>query len=272
MHGLRFFRIVAAGSVTKMNGGVWMESETVTEELRRVLTSFDVEGELRGITPYGSGHLHRTFRGEWMSGGAIRYYIHQCINTSIFKDVDSMMHNISKATQHLHRRLQKEGADDETTLQIIPAKSGSLSIFADDGTCWRTYNYVADSVSYEFCTDPAQAFEAARAFGRFNLMLSDLDPKEFRPTIPDFIDTPKRYRLFNEMVERDPERRLAEVQREVDFAFAHEEEAGTIMRGLRSGAFPWRVTHNDTKLNNLLFSGRTGKAKCVVDLDTIMPG
>ena len=244
----------------------------IADELRQVLSSFDINADFLGIEPYGCGYLHRTLRGEWSSGGERVFYIHQCINTAIFRDVDSMMHNIYKATEHLRRRLEAEGSGEETTLSIIPTRAGEHYAYASDGSCWRTYNFVADSVSYEFCVDAGQAYEAARAFGRFNFMLSDLDPAEFHPTIPNFIDTPKRYALFNEMVERDPEGRLAEVQGEVDFAYAHEEEAGTIMRGLHSGAFPWRVTHNDTKLNNLLFNALTGKSRCVVDLDTIMPG
>ncbi len=256
----------ADSEVTMIQGGI-------PDELREVLSLFSIEGDLVSVAPYGTGHLHRTLKGEWLTDTGPVSFIHQCINTGIFKDVDAVMRNIEKATAHLRKKLAEHcGDSDETTLEVVPTKEGGLYARGRDESCWRTYKFISSSESYEYCTDAAHAYEAARSFGVFNLRLSDLNPADFHAVIPHFIDTPKRFILFNEMVEKDPEGRAAEVQRDIEFAFAHEKEAGTIMRGLDSGVFPWKVTHNDMKLNNLLFSRLTGRGKCVVDLDTVMPG
>lgn len=255
----------ADSEVAMIQGGI-------PDELRKVLSSFSIDGDLLSVAPYGTGHLHRTLKGEWLTDTGTVSFIHQCINTGIFRNVDAVMHNIEKATAHVRQKLADEGSSEETTLEVVPTREGALYARGRDESCWRTYKFIGDSESYEYCTDAAHAYEAARSFGRFNLRLSDLNPADFHAVIPHFIDTPRRFILFNEMVEKDPEGRVAEVQREIEFAYAHEEEAGTIMRGLHSGAFPWKITHNDMKLNNLLFSRGTGRGKCVVDLDTVMPG
>ena len=241
--------------------------------LAELLESFDIDGDLVGIAPYGSGHLHKTMRGEWISPrGTKSFFIHQCINTGIFRNVDVLMHNISLATTHLRQTFMRAGAHEEEALEIIPTRSGALYARGADGSCWRTYAFVKDAESYECCRDERHAQEAARAFGRFNALLANLNPDDFPAVIPNFIDTTWRFAQLKDAAHEDRAGRRAAIARELDFAFAHEEEGGLIMRGLRGGDFPWKVTHNDMKLNNLLFSRASGRAKCVVDLDTVMPG
>ncbi|NMC62194.1 MAG: aminoglycoside phosphotransferase family protein, partial [SAR324 cluster bacterium] len=246
--------------------------EGIPEELQTFLSTFEIDGEFMSLEAYGSGHLHRTMRGEWQCGSKKVWYIHQCLNTSIFKDVSALMNNIETATSHLRKKLIELESNNLVVLSIVHTQGGASYAQAIDGSCWRTYEFVTDTESYDCCLDIDHAREAALTFGHFNSLLSDLDPSLFHAVIPDFIDTPKRFISFRNAVERDPEGRVEAVQKEIDFAFAHEAEAGMIMEGLRSGTFPWRITHNDMKLNNLLFCRHTGRGKCVVDLDTVMPG
>ena len=224
---------------------------------------FEIEGEPVSVTPYGNGHINQTF----VAVTDRRRYILQRINNSIFTDVDGLMNNINLVSEYLSRH----DADPRHVLKPLRTHEGGLYAAADGGY-WRLYNFIEDSICLE-AAETAQDFEtSARAFGDFQRRLAGFDASLLVETIPHFHDTPDRYRIFREAIAKDPLGRARGVAREIEFALAHEEMAGTMTGMLARGELALRVTHNDTKLNNVLLDAQTRAPLCVIDLDTVMPG
>ena len=228
-----------------------------------VLSRFALAGEPVSVVPYGSGHINGTRLVTCRDGSR---YILQQINTSVFHEPERLMRNIELVTAHLRRKSD----DPRTVLTLVPTLE-SASYTVQNGEYWRVYELVPDSVCFQKA-DEALFFESAVAFGRFQNQLSDFPAEELAETIPHFHDTPVRFAAFRRAIDSDAAGRVKNVLPEIDFALSYESFAHTLIDLQSSGDLPLRVTHNDTKINNVLFDTQTKKALCVIDLDTVMPG
>ena len=234
-------------------------------DLNEIYSHFGVE---KDVEPYGNGHINDTFIAN--TDGA---YILQRINTSIFKDVDGLMDNIVAVTDYLREQIAAAGGNpDRETLTVIRTNKNENYYRCDDGECFRVYKLIENAVSYDNVENPVQFYNAAKAFGKFQNMLAGFPAEKLNETIVDFHDTRKRIKHLEDAIAEDKCGRLSEVKAEVEFALARKDEMGVVMEGMEQGTIPVRVTHNDTKLNNVLFDAETDEDVCVVDLDTVMPG
>ncbi|MGQ9661078.1 MAG: phosphotransferase enzyme family protein [Kiritimatiellia bacterium] len=243
-------------------------------DLKEIGAHFRIEGRLVECGPYGTGHINDTYRVCYEHNGTRTCYIHQRVNHNVFKDPISLMANIERVTRHQHQKLAEAGVKDakRRALSIVPTREERSYHQDDQGNTWRTYLFIEGAQTYDVIERPEQAFEAAKAFGEFQQQLSDLPPPRLFETIPDFHNTPKRFAAFKTAVEKDPLRRASSAAAEIEFAFRHEPICGLLIEEQKKGTIPERITHNDTKLNNVMMDDRTGEAVCVIDLDTVMPG
>ena len=229
-----------------------------------ILKVFKFEGEAVSKEPYGSGHINSTFLVVTNTG---KRYILQKINNKIFPDVEGLMNNITLVTEHL----KKKYTEPRRVLNLI--KTIDDKSFAEvDGEYWRAYDFVEGSLCLQLPENNDDFYESAVAFGSFGQALSDFPVEKLVEVIPDFHNTPSRFKKFHEVLEKDPLGRAALVQEEIKFCLDREEEMGTLQRLRDEKVLPDRVTHNDTKLNNVLLDKDTRKNLCVIDLDTVMPG
>ncbi len=236
----------------------------MSEALQLVLPRFQLRGRAVSCEPYGKGHINQTYLAVTDRGSR---YILQKISTAAFPDVAGLMENITSVTTYLNQR----EADPRATMHVIPTGAGT-SYLELNGEYWRVYDFVEDTICLQTPETDADFYESAVGFGRFQSLLAGFPADRLHETIRNFHNTPDRYRLFREVLERDPLGRAAGVRREIEFALEREAEMGTLQRLRESGELPLRVTHNDSKLNNVLLDARTRKAVCVIDLDTVMPG
>ena len=182
------------------------------------------------------------------------------------------MDNIARVTSHLHGKLSTSGEASRRALSLIKSRDG-LSYYLDKGgNCWRTYIFVENANTYNIIETPEQAFQAAKAFGEFQMNLVDLPGKRLCETIPDFHNTPKRFEAFEKALASDSLNRAKSAKAEIEFALKHKNASTLLLNLNKEGKIPERITHNDTKLNNVLLDSKTGEAICVIDLDTVMPG
>ena len=228
-------------------------------------TRFMLTGMPVYCEPYGNGHINTTSLVKTDMGCE---YILQKVNKHVFKEPKSLMRNVAAVTDYL-----KQSAEDpRSVLTLIPTLEGDPFYFDEDGETWRVYDFVANSLALERAETPDDFYESGVAFGRFQKALTGFDASILSETIPRFHDTPNRYKQLRDAMRSDPMDRLREVKVELDFVFAQEDYAQTLVCLQIEGTLPLRVTHNDTKLNNVLFDSNTRKALCVIDLDTVMPG
>jgi Phosphotransferase enzyme family len=233
-----------------------------------VARQFQIYGQFRGAEPYGSGHINDTFLAVFDQAGTAVRYILQRINHGIFKEPAALMENIQRVTAHLASKMNGKRDLSRRVLTLIPARSGLYYHPDDRGNHWRAYLFIEKARSYDAVESPRQAFEAARAYGQFLKLLADLPAPRLHDTIPDFHHTPKRLAALVKAVDRDKANRAALAKAEIDFAL----QRSSITDVLLNAELPERVTHNDTKLNNVMLDDATGEGICVVDLDTLMPG
>ena len=237
-----------------------------------IVQLFVLEGTIAGVQEYGSGHINRTELVEMEKDGQREKYILQRINTEIFHDVDGLMENIVGVTDYLRKKIKAAGGDFEReALQVIPTKDGA-SYCRAEGDCYRMYRFISHAVSYDAVRSPGDFYESALAFGTFQSLLSDYPAETLHETIPDFHNTPKRFADFCQAVNKDVMGRVALARKEIDFLMEREQELSVLTDLQKAGELPLRVTHNDTKLNNVMLDAKTGKGVCVIDLDTVMPG
>ncbi len=243
-------------------------------DLQKVFSAFLIDGSFLSAEPYGNGHINDTYIAWWDHNGRRKRTLHQRINHNVFRDPPLIMENIARVTRHLRQKLLSiPGADPEReALTLIPTRDGSDFLRDNKGNIWRCYVFIEGARSHEICETPAQAYEAARAFGLFQRLLADLPGAPLHETIPFFHHTPRRFNALRKAVEHDPAHRAAEAKSEIRFAMAREELTHCIVDGLADGTLPSRITHNDTKLNNVMLDIETGQGVCVIDLDTVMPG
>ena len=240
----------------------------------RIGNQFAIGGDFIRGEEVHSGHINSTYRATYRhpDGTELRY-IFQAINRNVFKDPYAVMRNVERVTRHINSRVLRLKKDlGGQTLNLTPARSGDFWIEDDDGAVWRCYNFIEGCVTYDVVENTRQAYQAARAFGSFQDLVSDLDAAEIVESIPDFHDTRKRFARLMEVAAADPYHRLDAVRDEFDFILAREALTGMLLDLADGGHLPQRVTHNDTKINNVMIDAASDEAVCVIDLDTVMPG
>lgn len=242
-------------------------------DVKQVAEQFVIEGEIGEVRSYGNGHINDTYLVTTKKDGLERHFILQRINTSIFKNPDELMGNILGVTRHLGKKIQAAGGDvARETLSVIPTCDGKSYYETPEGDCYRMYAYIEHTDSLEQIAHATDFYAAAEAFGNFQYLLADYPADTLHETIPDFHHTKKRYERFLAVVEEDALGRAAEVAEEIAFVKVREQDMSVIVEALLQGEIPLRVTHNDTKLNNVLMDKDSGRGICVIDLDTVMPG
>lgn len=244
------------------------------KDVAEIARHFDVAGRYVDGARYGSGHINDTFACRWQTPEGVTRYILQRVNRNIFANIPALMDNIARVTAHLRRKLTAvPGANpDRECLTLIPTREGAPYYRDDEGDYWRSYVFIEESDAFDVCTLPGQAYEAARAFGRFQRLLADLPGGPLTETIPFFHHTPRRFAAFEDAVREDRSERAGTVQAEIEYVRRREHFAAAITDCLEHGYMVSRVTHNDTKLNNVLMERQTHRAVCVIDLDTVMNG
>lgn len=246
----------------------------ITDQIRNeMVRRFRFEGQFIGTAPYGEGHINDTFAVGFRREGRTRRYILQRINTNVFRDPGSLMENVAGVTEFLRRKIKATGGDPEReTLNLVPAKDGASFARDADGGCWRAYRFIEGTLTLQQPRNADDFYESARALGKFQLLLADYPAGTLHETIPRFHDTPNRMRQFRRALQDDILRRADGAREEIGFALEREAYAGLLTGLLKQKKLPLRVTHNDTKLNNILLDKATGKGLCLIDLDTVMPG
>lgn len=250
-----------------------MTREELCGNKDRAVNEFLLEGPVVSCERYGNGHINDTFLVVCGSGEATVRYILQRINTDVFTKPAGLMHNIELVTEYIAAQAEAQGRDaSRETLRIVRTKSGKNSYCDSYGSYWRMYEFVEGTVSYDQVERPEDFYQSAYAFGNFQRLLADFDPSTLNETIPNFHNTPVRFAAFLKAVEEDRAGRAHDVMDEIEFFVNHRDDMQICQSELENGRLPLRVTHNDTKLNNILIDSLTGKGLCVIDLDTVMPG
>jgi len=233
--------------------------------LREILRHFDIEME---TVPYGNGHINATYLVETRPRTIL-----QRINTDIFTDPDAVMENIEAVTAFLRKKVTEAGGNPaREVLTLVPTVEGKSYYRAPDGSAYRLYHFIEGTRSFDRAESAAMFAASAHAFGKFQRLLSDFPAETLHEVIPRFHDTSDRLRQFREALARDAKGRAASVQEEIAFALSYADRVGVITDAIADGSVPLRVTHNDTKLNNVMLDEETHEGVCVIDLDTVMPG
>ena len=229
---------------------------------------FQTAGTVVQCEPYGHGHIADTFLVCSDRAGQTKRYILQRMNHNVFKNPVELMSNIERVTAYLRKRK----ADDEAVMSLIPTAAGAAYLLDDNGEYWRMYDFIEHSLCLERPETKEDFYQSAIAFGRFQHSLDGFPAEDLYETIPDFHNTPKRYGDFLDAVRQDICGRADSVREEIAFVKARRDFYSVLMDANRAGKLPLRVTHNDTKMNNVMLHADTRAALCVIDLDTIMPG
>ena len=231
----------------------------------QVLSAFTLEGSVLSCERYGEGHINETYKVVCDSG---RWYILQKLSTSAFKRPDQLMENVIGVTAFLQSRLD----DPRGALNLIPTVAGAFSYVNSEGAYYRLYDFVTDSYTLQPPSTAQDFYESAVAFGNFQRLLADYPAETLYETIVDFHNTPARYRNLHAAIEADKMGRVKNCQHEIDGYLKREADGSVLMDMLARGELPLKVTHNDTKINNVMMDIHTNKGLCVIDLDTVMPG
>lgn len=240
-----------------------------------IAAQFAVDGTPVSYTECKVGHINNTYIVDFNLGNREDKFVLQRINTYVFKNPDCVMSNIIGVTSFLKNRLEQEHGDTERgTLSFVSCRNDDKAYcYRDtDGGCWRMYHYIDNVVSYALAENTELFEKAGYAFGNFQYLLSDYDAASLYETIPDFHNTKLRFSRFLEVLQTCSEERRTTAQNEIDFALKREQQCAIIVDEIAAGNIPLRVTHNDTKLNNILMDPKTNEGVCIIDLDTVMPG
>ena len=235
---------------------------------------FAVQGDFILGEEIDSGHINSTYRANYrQQDGTVQRYIFQAINRNVFKDPYAVMANVERVTRHINEKVLRRKQDlGGQTLNLFPARVGGNWVEDQKGSVWRCYNHIEGCVTYNIVENARQAYQAAHAFGAFQDLVSDLEATSIVETIPDFHNTRKRFDRLMQVIAEDPCGRRASVQAEIDFIRTREPLVDVLLDLAAAGKIPLRVTHNDTKINNVMIDSQTDEAVCVIDLDTVMPG
>lgn len=233
-------------------------------DLNSILNEFILDSE---IASYGNGHINDTYITN------TKNYILQRINTNIFKNPDELMQNIENVTKHIRCKMKALGRDEErSTLTVVKTRKGESFVKCDDDHVYRVYKFIGGSETIEKAESDVHMYNAGRGFGEFQQMLTDYPVDTLFDTIPNFHNTVKRVEALETAIRENRTGRLIFVKDEVEFALSRAKDAAVILEGIEDGSIPLRVTHNDTKINNILFDDQTHEPLCVIDLDTVMQG
>jgi aminoglycoside phosphotransferase (APT) family kinase protein len=233
-----------------------------------VIALFQIPGELSAIAPYGAGHINDTYCAVFQAADGPVRFILQRINHNVFRNPAALMENIQRVTSHLAGQVAGEPDSGRRVLTLIPTHDGRAWHADAEANHWRVYRFIENARTYEAVETPWQAFQAAQAFGRFQKTLAGLPAPRLHDTIPDFHHTPKRFATLEQAIAADVAGRAIEAALEIEFALTRKALAGVLL----DANLPERVTHNDTKFNNVMLDDSTDEAICVIDLDTVMPG
>lgn len=239
-----------------------------SHDIRSVSSHFEIWGQFLSAEAYGTGHINDTYCACYDQGGSRVRYIHQRINHNVFRNPVALMENIRRVTEHLRCKLADEADISRRTLTLVATRDGQPFYRDPDGNYWRTYIFIEKARTYDAVESPQQAFEAARAFGRFQGMLADLPGPRLHETIPDFHHAPKRFVALERAIKADVCNRARGASLEIEFALQRK----VMTNMLIEAQLPERITHNDTKFNNVMLDDASGEGICVIDLDTTMPG
>lgn len=247
--------------------------EIEASALKNIIEAFPFNGELTSIESTDTGLINSTYMLTFSDGNQDFQYVLQKINTNVFKKPDELMSNIMNVTGFLRNKINLSGGNAaRETLTFLYTKDNSPYYLDENGGCWRSYIYISKCYTGDKIDSEVKAFRSGKAFGKFQRMLSDYPAANLFETIPHFHDTPSRYSDLKNAVDENLSGRLQKIQAELSFALDREKDASKLVDLAAEGKIPMRVTHNDTKINNVLFDSITNEAICVIDLDTIMPG
>lgn len=241
----------------------------MTNEIQKVIDAFAFDGPVEEIKSFGGGHINETLLLTTQKG---TQYILQKMNTYVFTDPQGLMENVFGVTEYLKKRIVEQGGNpNRETLTFIQTRNGELYYSGPEGA-WRAYRFQSDLFALNAPRNPDDFKASGKAFGRFQALLGEYPAETLHETIPHFHDTPARMKQLHEAIEKNAAGRADSVKEEIAFALEREESSSIVMDLQAQGVLPLRVTHNDTKLNNVLLDPETGEGVCVIDLDTVMPG
>jgi len=242
--------------------------------LQEALDAFDFGAPVVGAMRYGCGHINDTFCVHTQpADDCCRCFILQRMSAAAFKHPDQLMANIVGITEFLGKKVTENGGDRaREAMEVLWTKEGKSFFTDSEGGAWRVFPFITGTYCYQQADTPELFEAAARAFGRFQQLLTDYPAETLTEPIPHFHDTEDRLRKLKVAIENAPADRLADCKAEIEFALAREADCSVALQALRDGILPLRVTHNDTKLNNVLVDKQSGEGICVIDLDTTMPG
>jgi hypothetical protein len=242
-------------------------------DFKDIARKFRFEGDFMSACVYGTGHIHDTYALVFQTGDDVHRYILQRINQHVFKDPEGVQNNIQLVTAHLRRKIIADGGDPQReTLNLIPTLDGNSTYRTAEGDYWRSFDFIEGARTYDCVENLDHVYSAAKAFGNFQNMLSDFPSDQLVETIPNFHHTRKRYQTFLSAVESDIVNRARFCQPEIEFVTRRAAKTSILTDMLARDELPERVTHNDTKFNNVMIDDETGEGICIVDLDTVMPG
>lgn len=246
----------------------------MNDEIPTIAKYFRFAGEYIDIQPHGFGHINDTYVARFLnSDGRINRYILQRINHHVFKQPEGVMKNIEGITDHLREKIVAANGDPRReTINLIPTLNGRTLHITSDGNYWRAEMFIEGAQAYQRAQSLDHHYNASKAFGKFQKMLGDFPTETLNITIPDFHNTPKRFQAFIEAVEGDVENRAKLVKSDIGFVLDRADETSILMDLFERGELPERVTHNDSKFDNVMIDDETGEGICVIDLDTVMPG
>jgi hypothetical protein len=246
----------------------------MSPNIAQICERFEGRGSFVGAEPLGSGHINDTYLVTHNDNGVGVRAILQRINHDVFKDPPALMDNITRVIGHVREKLRAEGADDisRRVLTVIPAHDGKSYQKDPDGNYWRQYVFIENGRTFDTPESPRVVYVAAKMFGQFLRMLADLPEPPLSETIVDFHNGPKRFQAFQNALEADLCNRAINAKAETDFILQHASILAVLPELVNNGQIPVRVTHNDTKINNVIFDAKTGEGLCIIDLDTVMPG
>lgn len=250
-----------------------MTREIRNELIENTIAQFQIDGKVLSYERYGNGHINDTFVVVFQNNQEKKRYILQRINNNVFKDPEKLMFNIVQVTSFLTEEVKKLGGDElREVLNVINTREGKSFYSDSEGSYWRMYLFIEDASCFEKVNKPEDFYQSAVAFGRFQKLLSTFDASSLYEVIPDFHNTPLRFERFLQAVKEDKCNRVKDVRDEIEFFVSRKADMECCKNYLDEGKLPLRVTHNDTKLNNVMIDNKTGNGLCVIDLDTVMPG
>jgi Ser/Thr protein kinase RdoA (MazF antagonist) len=266
--------LIYSWGVTNLYQKKVAEGQVVAINIADIAGHFCFVGRFIEAGPFGNGHINDTYAVVCSpTGERINRYILQKINHFVFREPAALMENIQRVTNHLGQKISTAGGDRfRQTLNLVPTMDGG-NLYQDPvGDYWRAYHFIEGSRTYEKAGSFQHIYQAAWAFGNFQRLLTDFPAEQLHETIPNFHHTPKRFQAFVDAVQADACNRAAGVREEIQFIECREQDTRLLLEMSEQGLLPQRVTHNDSKFNNVMIDNRTGKGICVIDLDTVMPG